>query len=215
MEAQPPKEDLVEERTETVEENGRVTKRVTVTRRSAPPKARKKENVLLILQDAKTGRVEKVVKAANIVTDTGAEYYAERGSAETPTYTFNLGRLALASSYNATEAVTRTLGNLIFTSGTTGIATFDSGYPQTSDADGDNTGSGARVVSYRVTYATSEANFTIKALGIVRAGWSTDPSTAASLRVLLNYLTLSVAQQITKTSSQTLKVFCNHAFTGV
>lgn len=180
------------------------------------PVQRKKENVLLILQDAATGRVEKVVNAANIVTTTGAEYYAERGAAETPTYTFNAGRLALASSYRVVEsAMAHTLNNLVFTSGTTGIKTFDFGYPKTNDTDGDNTGAGVRVVTYRRTYATSEANFTIKALGIARASWTTNPASAASLRVLLNYLTLSVAQQITKTSSQTLKVFANHSFAGV
>jgi hypothetical protein len=185
--------------------------KVVVTHRPAA----KKDNVIFVLQDAATGRVERVVRGANIVTNDGAQYYAQRGANATPTYTFNAGRLALASSYNATEAVTRTLNNLIFTSGTTGIKTFDSGYPKTNDTDSDNTGSGVRVVTYRRTYATSEANFTIKALGIVRAGWTTNPSGSASLRKILNYLTLSAAQQITKTSSQTLKVFVNHSYTGV
>ena len=184
--------------------------KVVVTHRPA----KKKENVLLILQDAATGRVEKVVSAANIVTNDGALYYAQKGANETPTYTFNAGRFALASSYRSTEAVTRTLNDLVFST-LSGIKTFDSGYPKTNDTDSDNTGSGVRVVTFRRTYATSEANFTIKALGICRAGYTTNPASAATLRKILNYLTLSTAQRITKTSSQTLKAFINHSFVGV
>lgn len=175
---------------------------------------KKKENVLLILQDAATGRVEKVVQAANIVTNDGAEYYAEKGAGETPTYTFNLGRFALASSYRSTEAVTRTLNDLVFST-LSGIQAFDSTYPKTNDTDSDNTGSGVRVVTYRRTYTTAQANFTIKALAICRAGYTTNGASSASLRKILNYLTLSAAQQITKTSSQTLKAFANHSFQGV
>lgn len=190
-----------------------ITKRVEV--RSAPQKVR--TNVILILQDAETGKTIRTVECHNAVTLDGAEYYAERGAAETPTYTFNKGKLALASSYNATESVVaaRTLNNLIFTSGTTGIQSFDSGYPKTTDSDTDNTGSGVRVASYRRTFSTSQGNFTIKALAIVRHGWTTNPAASASLRKILNYVTLSVAQQITKTSSQTLKVFVNHTMSPI
>lgn len=191
-------------------EPAKSSKSVTVT--YAP--AKKRENVLLILQDAATGRVEKVVNASNLVTNAGAEYYAEQGANETPTYTFNKGKLALASSYRSTEAATRTLNDLVFST-LSGIQSFDSGYPRTADTDGDNTGSGVRVVTYRRTYSTSQANMTIKALAIARHGYTTNPAGSASLRQILNYLTLSAAQQITKTSSQTLKTFCNHSFAGV
>lgn len=172
-------------------------------------------NVLLILKDAATGRVEKVVEAHNLVTNDGAQFYAKKGAGETPTYTFNAGKLALASSYKGTESATRTLGFLTFGSAnTSGIRNFDAGYPKTNDSDTDNTGAGVRVVTYRRTYTTSEANFTIKALGICRNGATTNPAAAASLRVLLNYLTLATSERITKTSSQTLKVFVNHSFAG-
>ncbi len=172
-------------------------------------------NVLLVLQDAATGRVEKIVHAKNLVTNDGAKYYAQKGANETPTYTFNLGKLALASSYLAAEVATATLGLLTFST-LTGIKTFDSGYPKTTDPDTDNTGSGVRVVTFRRTYTTAQANFTIKALAITRPVYTLNTSNANSLaRKILNYLTLSVAQQITKTSSQTLKAFVNHSFAGV
>lgn len=174
---------------------------------------RQKPNVLFLLQDAVTGRVERVVEVHNRVTTTGAEYYAERGAAETPTYTFNAGKLAIAASYRQTEAAERTLNDLVFST-LSGIQNFDATYPKTSDSDTDNTGAGALVATYRRTYSTSQGNFTIKALGIARQGYSTNPADAASLRKILNFVTLSVAQQITKTSSQTLKVFVNHTMSN-
>jgi hypothetical protein len=193
-------------------------KSVTVTHTQAPKRRdgplRIQTNVVLLLKDAKTGRVERVVEAHNLVTNDGAQYYAERGAAQTPLYTFNLGRFALASSFKFTEAATRTLNDLVFST-LSGIKTFDSGYPKTNDTDTDNTGAGVRVVTYRRTYATTQANFTIKALAVCRAGFTTNPASSASLRKILNYLTLSVAEQITKTSSQTLKAFINHTFAGV
>lgn len=171
-------------------------------------------NVLLVLQDAATGRVEKIVHAKNLVTNDGAEYYAEQGANETPTYTFYAGKLALASSYKFVENPARTLNDLVFST-LSGIQSFDATYPKTSDSDVDNTGSGVRVATYRRTYTTAQANFTIKALAIARNGATTNPAASASLRKILNYVTFSVAQQITKTASQTLKAFVNHTFVGV
>jgi len=189
-----------------------ITKRVEV--RHAPQKV--KTNVILILQDADTGRVLRTVEVHNAVTLDGGEYYAERGAAETPTYTFNAGKLALAASYRQAESVVaaRTLNDLVFTT-LSGIQSFDSTYPKTTDSDTDNTGSGVRVVTYRRTYTTSQGNFTIKALAVCRNGYTTNPASSASLRKILNYVTLSVAQQITKTSSQTLKVFVNHTMSPI
>jgi len=168
-------------------------------------------NVLLVLQDAATGRVEKVVEAKNIVTTSGNQYYAEKSAGQTPAMTFNKGKLTIASSYKSTETNTRTYGDFVLTT-FNGTQSFDSGYPKTSDTDTDNTGSGATVVTYRRTYTTSQGNITIKALGVSRFGATT--TAAVSLRKLLNYITLSSAQFVTKTSSQTLKAFINHTFLG-
>jgi hypothetical protein len=197
-------------------ETGEVEQRVEFPPK--PPKVqvthRRVPNVILVLKDAATGRVERVVESHNIITNDGAEYYAENGTNSVPTYTFFKGKLALASSYKAAEVATATLGLLTFGSGTSGIRNFDSGYPKTNDSDTDNTGAGVRVATYRRTYTTAEANFTIKALAICRNGATTNPAASATLRKILNYITLSAAQQITKTSSQTLKAFVNHTFSG-
>jgi len=183
-------------------------KTVTVTRR--PMRA----NVLLVLQDATTGKTLKTVHAKNIVTTDGATYYAQMGAGETPTYTFYTGNLALASSYLAAETPSATLGLLTFST-LSGIQAFASTYPTTNDQDSDNTGAGTNVVTYHHLYTTTQANFTIKALAITRSSYTIETSVANnSLRKILNYLTLSTAQQITKTSSQVLKVFVNHSFSG-
>lgn len=184
------------------------TKKVTIRRPAV--------NVVMVLRDAETGKVLRIVESHNRVVDEGTKYYAQRGANETPTYTFNAGKLALASSYRDTEAsgTAQTLNRLVFTSGTSGIRNFDSTYPKTNDSDTDNTGAGVRTITYRRTYTTSEANFLIKALGICRNGATTNPAAASALRKILNYLTFSAAEQITKTSSQTLKVFVNHTFSG-
>lgn len=190
-------------------------KSVTITH-GAPQRV--KGEFILLLQDAETGRVEKIVSAQNKVTNDGAEYYAKRAalvsSASSGFYTFSKGKIALASSYKSNESATATIGFMTFGGGTTGIQSFDSGYPTVSDSDTDNTGSGVRVVTYRRTYTTAQGNFTIKALGIVRNGWITNQAGQASLRKILNFVTLAASEQITKTSSQTLKVFCNHTFAG-
>lgn len=169
-------------------------------------------NILLILQDASTGRVEKIVEAQNVVTIRGNQFYAERSAGQTPTWTFQSGRFVVASSYRVNEApTTNTYGNFVLTT-FSGTQAFDGGYPKTSDTDTDNTGSGATVVTWRRTYTTAQANITIRALGICRAGATT--TAAVSLRYLLNYITLSTAQRVTKTASQTLKAFINHTMLG-
>lgn len=90
---------------------------------------------------------------------------------------------------------------------------FDSGYPKTNDSDTDNTGRTADAVTYKRTYTTAQANYTIKAIGICQLNCSS--GSAAGVRQLLSAKTLSTAQQVTKTSSQTLVLYVNHTFLGV
>jgi len=205
------------------------SKTVEVTMEQAPAskhRAKVRENILLILSDAATGRVEKVVEAHNIVTNEGNRYYAQRSAGETPVQTFQTfggatrSKLAVAKSYRRTEPSsggTRTWGDFVFSVGGvkdfTGAKTVDATYPRTSDPDTDNTGAGTTIVTWRRSYTTAQANFTIRALGIARIGATT--TATATLRQLLNYVTLLASQYIQKTSSQTLKAFVNHTFLGV
>lgn len=174
-----------------------------------------KEQVVLVLKDAATGKVLMRHECEpNIVTHVGDTYYAQRGAASTPTYLFNAGMMVVAKSY--ARAATKIASFRDFT----GIATslsgrqlFDSGYPKANDSDTDNTGRTADAVTYKRTYTTAQANYTIRALGICRLNATSNA--ASGSRVLLSYKTLSAAQTITKTSSQTLVAYVNHTFNGV
>jgi len=83
---------------------------------------------------------------------------------------------------------------------------IDSGYPTVNDADGDNAGAGTDVATYRVSYTTGEANASAIADVII-----TNPSPGASEALLMH----AEFTPFAKTSSDTLKVFVNHTFTGV
>jgi hypothetical protein len=182
--------------------------------------ARIKELVVLVVKDAATGKVIRREEVGpNIVTTYGDKYYAQRGagtlSGNSVTRTFSAGMMVVAQSFQiAVPGKTSTFRQF------TGIATtltgrqlFDSGYPKTADSDTDNTGRTADAVTYKRTYSTTQANYVIKALGVCQRNVSSGSS--AGLRELLSAKTLSVAQQITKTGSQTLVVYVNHTFQGV
>lgn len=175
-----------------------------------------KEQVVVVLKDAATGKVLMRHECdPNIVTNEGDKYYAQRGAASTPTYLFNsAGQIVVAKSYTVAATKVATFGRFVLPAADyTGRKTFDGGYPKTNDSDTDNTGRTADAVTYKRTYTTSEANYTIRALGICRRNATT--STSAAGRVLLSYKTLTTAQRVTKTSSQTLVVYINHTFNGV
>jgi hypothetical protein len=174
-----------------------------------------KEQVIVVLKDAVTGKVLMHRELEpNIVTNVGDSYYAQKCANSTPTYTFNKGMMVVAKSFlrAATKIASFRDFNGIATT-LTGRQSFDSGYPKHNDSDTDNTGRTADAVTYKRTYTTAQANYTIKALGICRKGATSNG--ASTSRVLLSYKTLSAAQQVTKTSSQTLVVYVNHTFNGV
>jgi len=173
-----------------------------------------KEQVILVLKDAATGKVLKRVESGpNIVTNAGDKYYAERGAAQTPVRTFNAGMLVVAKSFTVAATKVATFGRFVLGGTYSGRQLFDAGYPKTADSDTDNTGRTVDAVTYKRTYTTAQANYTIRALGVCRLNATT--AAAAGSRELLNYKTLSAAQVITKTSSQTLVAYINHTFNGV
>jgi hypothetical protein len=175
-------------------------------------KTRVKETCVLVTKDALTGKTLSVQEIGpNIVTDVGDTYYAQRGANGTVTYTFSAGRMVAARSYTITAAKTATFGRFVGLGSTyTGRTSFASGYPKANDTDVDNTGKGVDVVTYKSVYTTAQANYTVRAVGICRAGGATNSSGQ-----LLSYKTLTVAQRVQKTSSITLTVYINHTFNGV
>jgi hypothetical protein len=178
-----------------------------------------KEQVIVILKDAKTGKVVKrVEQGPNIVTDYGDEYYAEMGAGEVPSLTFAIdGMMVVANSFTKGAATFGKTARFSFfvlspAASYSGRIAFDSGYPKTSDSDTDNTGRTADAVTYKTTYGTSAANTEIQAIGICQINATT--AAAAPTSKLLSFKTLSAAEKVTKTSSQTLVVYINHTFLG-
>ena len=162
--------------------------------------------VVVVLTNAKTGE-KRTYETYNIVTDAGDRHYAERGAAESPT-NFTAAACEYGTAGNApgktsdrSDITTKTTGSLIATDGT---------YPQTNDADGDNTGSGTDIVSWRFSYGTGDGNDTaIDRLIITNFVGGTPGASEACLMYAL------FGASFSKTASDTLKIFVNHTFTGV
>ena len=85
---------------------------------------------------------------------------------------------------------------------------IDANYPKTNDGDGDNTGAGTDIVTWRTSWATSDFNQTGIIGGCIHVGGA---SPANATKVLTHYTITS----FDKTASDTLKIFVNHTFTGV
>jgi carbon monoxide dehydrogenase subunit G len=155
-------------------------------------------NIVALLKDEKTGRT-RLIPGVNIVTNDGDQYYAE-AAAGTPSWSVAGMRLGT----NNTSPTKSDSDVTAFLSGSgKGI---DSGYPKTDDDDADNTGAGADIVTWRVSYGTGEANGT----GI------TELAIVDNISTPTNALTHALfGASFDKTSSDTLKVFCNHTFNGV
>lgn len=142
---------------------------------------------------------DEYIPGANIVTNDGDEYYAG-AAVGAPSWSVAGLRLGTGST-----APTKTDTDVTTFVSTSDKAT-DATYPKVNDDDVDNTGAGLDVVSWRVTYTTSEANAT----GI-NEGALVDSVTTPT-KALCHFL---FAASFDKTSNDTLKVFVNHSFTGV
>jgi len=145
----------------------------------------------------------------NLVTDDGEIFYAKQGAGETPATNENFasGRFEMGTTAY-TEAETDTFTNFDV-SGSSKISgsrqTFTSGYPKTNDTgDTDNTGDAADAVSYAVNYAAAAWSDTDVEQGCIHDNAS--PVSATKLLAVFSFTSFA------KTSSDTLKVFVNHAF---
>lgn len=157
-------------------------------------------NVAAVLKNVKTGE-EKTHWGANLVTTEGDKYYAE-AAVGAPSW-------AVAGIRLGTDTTTPAKGNtdvITELAGAEGRKAIDATYPMVSDSDGDNTGAGASIVSWRVTYTTNEAiGSNIAELALVD---NITAPTKALTRV-------KFSAPFTKTTNDTLKVFVNHTFQGV
>lgn len=164
--------------------------------------------VVCVLKNVETGELA-VHKAKNIVTNDGDLYYAQRGVNATPTnFTSGATFDGIMELYNGASGAP---GKAVDRSNMAGLVSgsakaMDGTYPLVNDADGDNTGAGADVITYRVSYTTGEANASNIADVII-----TNPTPGASEPILMQ----AEFTPFTKTASDTLKVFVNHTITGV
>lgn len=181
-------------------------------------KSRIKGRVIVVLQNQKTGK-KRVIETENIVTNAGDLYYAERGALLTtgtpispvPTnFTDTNGVpdmvMQLFNGASAIPAKTNDWDDMVGAVGSS-IKAIDATYPKVNDGDSDNTGAGTDIITYRVSYLTSEANAADIADVIL-----TNPSPAATWPLLMH---AEFSAAFTKTSSDTLKVFVNHEMLGV
>jgi len=145
----------------------------------------------------------------NLVTNDGEIFYAKQGAGETPSANedFSTGFFDMSTTAY-TEAETDTY-NEYDVSGTGSISgsiqAFTSGYPKTNDTgDADNTGDAVDAVSYAVNYSAAAWNDTDVEQGAIHD--NATPVTATKLLCVFSFTSFA------KTSSDTLKVFVNHAF---
>lgn len=145
----------------------------------------------------------------NLVTNDGEIFYAKQGAGETPSANedFSTGFFDISTTAY-TEAETDTY-NQYDVSGTGSISgsiqAFTSGYPKTNDiGDSDNTGDATDAVSYATNYTAASWNDTDIEQGAIHDNAS--PTTSSKLLCVFSFTSFA------KTSSDTLKVFVNHAF---
>ena len=164
-------------------------------------------NICIVKENQETGK-KTWLYAKNIVTNDGDLFYAQQALAETPTSDFDgaNGRMELRTGA-ATPAKADTYNELT-TPITASRKAIDGTYPLTGDADTDNTGSGADVVTWLTSWTTGDFNNTGIIGGCVHVGGAT-PSGATKV---LTHWSIS---SFDKTAADTLKIFVNHTFNGV
>lgn len=177
--------------------------------------------IVAVLTNVNTG-VKRTYVTKNIVTDDGDLFYAERGALLTvgspvgpvPTNFTDANGVPdmILELYDNTTPNTapgkgndRSDLNGVLATGSDQV--IDATYPQVGDGDGDNTGAGTDIITYRVSYATGDAN-----LADISDGILTNPSPGASEPVITHF---EFTSPFTKTSADTLKIFVNHRVNGV
>jgi len=157
--------------------------------------------VVAVLRDPRLER-ELIVPGLNIVSNAGDLYYAQLGAGEAVTFDFAAGGLRLGDNNTAPAKTNTDVTNFLAGTG----HAVDATYPKTDDDDGDNSGAGTDVVSYRYSYTTAQGN----ANGIVEGAIVNNTTTPAA--ALTHFL---FGAAFNKTSSDTLKVFVNHTMNGI
>lgn len=165
--------------------------------------------IIIVLRNTLTG-AKRTMRTHNIVTNAGDHYYAQTAAEETKLFT--VAGMRLGTHATTPTAPAKTDVKLQTTTGSTLLASsekvIDATYPKSDDSDGDNTGAGIDIVTWRTSWLVSEAN-SANIATVDLPDSLTDGSITQSLSIA------NFAAKFTKTSSDTLKVFVNHTFNGV
>jgi hypothetical protein len=143
----------------------------------------------------------------NLVTDQGDLYYAQLSAGESPTEDFGgaNGRMELRTGA-ATPAKADTY-NEVATPTTASNKIITATYPQTNDADPDNTGA----LTDAVTWLTNWTKVDFNQTGIIGGCIHNGAGSPTGSTELLSHWSIS---SFDKTSNDTLKIFVNHRFDG-
>lgn len=178
-------------------------------------------SVVVVFTNVETGEKRTFI-THNIVTDAGDLFYAERGALLTVGATIGpvptnftdangvpdmIMELYDNTPANNAPAKGNDRGDLLGTIAPSSAKVIDATYPKVNDGDSDNTGAGTDIITYRVSYITSEAN-----LADITDVILTNPAPGATEPVI-NHAEFGAS--FTKTSADTLKVFVNHRMNGV
>lgn len=157
---------------------------------------------VVVVLDGPSGR--RVYVTRNLVTTAGDVHYAQRAADGTLTNVFDALVLGTGS---ATPTKADTYAALTVVSGS--LKRFDAGYPQANNQDVANTGKGASVTTFKVSYSASESNAAnISRLAITNYQ---NGSPGASEPLLCH---AAFASPFTKAGTDTLVVYWNHTFLG-
>lgn len=160
-----------------------------------------KGDILLVLKNEETGYI-KTVWGKNIVTDQGDKYYAQKACGESPTKAF--GYLYLATAGPVSVAKDDDYSDFTVASGSAKYRT--DAYPKTADGDGDNTGAGVDIVSWKFEYLTTDGPFTDVTHSFISI------SGATGSEAVLNSYKWGAAWS--KDAATSAKIFANHEMLG-
>lgn len=169
------------------------------------------QNILAVLNDG-VRKPRLASMGSNIVTHSGDIWYAESAASETPTQDFTTNFLS-SVNWDSPEPTKFTTTDKLASVITGADSTAEATYPKTADADADNTGSGADVVTWLFSYAKVDFNDTDIDAGCISIAGARfgDPGASPQDEVLTAYDLLTFA----KTADDTLKLFVNHTMNGV
>lgn len=163
-------------------------------------------DALLVLENHRTGE-KRHIWGKNIVTNAGDVWYAEKACGQEPTDVF--ANLYLATANNEADGnptKTSNYSNFTVHDDPSGEKAVTATYPKTDDDDGDNTGAGADIVSWKFEYTTGDGPFVdITHSFIAKEG-------AGTTNPILNGYKWAAAWS--KDGSTSAKVFANHEMLG-